>query len=138
MNVEGPYGGFDFGDVAEDQVWVAGGVGVAPFLARLNMLAANSSAHGRVHLFYSAHSARDSNFPKGLEKLCRMAGVQLHKRASDRDGRFSATEIGPFVSSTRSVWFCGPTRWGKKLQAVLERDFGLDARRFHRELFEFR
>ncbi len=138
VSVEGPYGGFDFGDLAEDQVWVAGGVGVAPFLARLNMLAANGGACGRVHLFYSAHDGGNSDFPEGLEELCRRAGVQLHKRVSGREGRFSEAEIGQFVRKARSVWFCGPARWGKSLQAVLERDFGLDARRFHRELFEFR
>ena len=138
VSIEGPYGGFDFGDVADDQVWVAGGVGVAPFLARLKMLAASGGTRGRVHLFYSAHDGLGGDFPEGLENLCRRAGVQLHKRVSGRDGRFSEAEIGSFASNARSVWFCGPTSWGKRLQAVLERDFGLDARRFHRELFEFR
>lgn len=138
VSIEGPYGRFDFGDVAEDQVWVAGGVGVAPFMARLEMLAEKGGANGKVHLFYSGRNARDVAYPAGLAELCGKAGVQLHRRVSSRDGRFSAADIGQCVSQTGSVWFCGPTRWGKKLQAALKRDFGLDARRFHRELFEFR
>ena len=136
--IEGPYGGFDFGDIAEDQVWVAGGVGVAPFLARLRMLANNGGAGGRVHLFYSAHDERDVAFPEDLETLCRRAGVQLHKRVTAQEGRFSEAEIGQLAGKAGSVWFCGPTRWGKTLQTVLHRDFGLTAGRFHRELFEFR
>ena len=138
VSIEGPYGRFDFGDVAEDQVWVAGGVGVAPFLARLEMLAANGGARGNVHLFYSTRDASEAAFPSGLESLCRKAGVQLHRRVTGQDGRFSNAEIGQFVSKARSVWFCGPAAWGSKLQSVLERDFDLSARRFHRELFEFR
>lgn len=138
VTIEGPYGHFDFGDVAEEQVWVAGGVGVAPFLARLEMLAANGGARGNVHLFYSAHDAREAAFPSGLEALCRRAGVQLHRRVTGQEGRFADAEIGKFVGTAGSVWFCGPAGWGRKLQSVLERDFGLSARRFHRELFEFR
>jgi predicted ferric reductase len=136
--IEGPYGGFDFGDTIEDQVWVAGGVGVAPFLARLRMLAKNGGAGGRVHLFYSARDERDLAFPAGLETLCRQAGVQLHQRVTAQEGRFSDAEIGQLAGKAASVWFCGPTRWGKTLQTVLHRDFGLAAQRFHRELFEFR
>lgn len=138
VSLEGPYGRFDFGDVTEDQVWVAGGVGVAPFMARLEMLAQQGGANGKVHLFYSARNAKDVAYPAGLEELCRKAGVQLHRRVTSRDGRFSAADIGQCVSKTGSVWFCGPTRWGRTLQTVLERDFGLNAGRFHRELFEFR
>ena len=136
--VEGPYGRFDFGDVSEDQVWVAGGVVVAPFLARLEMLAAHGGARGKVHLFYCARDAKEASFPAGLESLCRKAGVELHRRITGQDGRFSNAEIGQFVRKDRSVWFCGPATWGCKLQAVLERDFDLGARRFHREHFEFR
>lgn len=138
VTVEGPYGRFDFGDGAEDQVWVAAGIGVAPFVARLEALAANGGAHGNVHLFYCARNAKDVAFPAGLQNLCRKAGVELHMRVTGRDGRFSHVEIGEFVRKARGVWFCGPAAWGRRLQAAFERDFGLSARRFHRELFEFR
>lgn len=138
VTIEGPYGRFDFGDGAEDQVWVAGGVGVAPFLARLEALAANGGASGNVHFFYCARNAKDVSFPAGLENLCRKAGVALHLRVTGREGRFGDGEIGQFAHKARSVWFCGPSAWGRRLQAALERDFGLGGGRFHRELFEFR
>ena len=98
----------------------------------------DGGAGGRVHLFYSAHDERDVAFPEDLETLCRRAGVQLHKRVTAQEGRFSEAEIGQLAGKAGSVWFCGPTRWGKTLQTVLHRDFGLTAGRFHRELFEFR
>ena len=136
--VEGPYGRFDFGEVSEDQVWVAGGVGVAPFLARLEMLAATDSAKGKVHFFYCVKNARDASFPDGLADLCQRAGVELHLWIDDQYGQIQPDEIGQFVSKARNVWFCGPSRWDSTLQAYFQRHCGLPPERFHREIFEFR
>ena len=136
--VEGPYGRFDFGEVSEDQVWVAGGVGVAPFLARLEMLAATDSAKGKVHFFYCVKNARDASFPDGLADLCQRAGVELHLWIDDQYGQIQPDEIGQFVSKARNVWFCGPSRWASTLQAYFQRHCGLPPERFHREIFEFR
>ena len=138
ITVEGPYGRFDFGDVSEEQVWVAGGIGVAPFLARLEWLAATGGAQGKVHFFYSVKRAAEATFPVGLEDLCWRAGVELHLRVDDIDGQFESGEIGKFVCKARGVWFCGPAAWARMLQTALRRDHGLLPGRFHREIFEFR
>jgi predicted ferric reductase len=136
--VEGPYGRFDFGDISEDQVWVAGGIGIAPFLARLEMLAASGGAKGNVHFFYGVKTDKEASFPEGLEDLCWKAGVDLHLRIDDRDGVHQNAEIGQFASKAGSVWFCGPAAWGKALQSVLRRHYDLLPEQFHREIFEFR
>jgi predicted ferric reductase len=138
LTVEGPYGRFDFGDVAEEQVWVAGGIGVAPFLARLEWLAAAGGAQGEVHFFYSVKRVADASFPVGLQDLCRRAGVELHLRIDDTDGQIDSGEIGKFVRKARGVWFCGPPGWARMLQRTLQQDHGLLPGRFHREIFEFR
>ena len=138
VTVEGPYGRFDFGEISEEQVWVAGGIGVAPFLARLEWLAAHGGAQGKVHFFYSVKSAAEATFPESLEDLCWHAGVELHRRIEDVDGRFDSSEIGALVRKARGVWFCGPSGWASTLQSALQRHFGLAATRFHRERFEFR
>ncbi|MBY4893583.1 ferric reductase-like transmembrane domain-containing protein [Rhodobacteraceae bacterium N5(2021)] len=36
--VEGPYGGFTFDDTAPRQIWVGGGIGITPFIARMKQL----------------------------------------------------------------------------------------------------
>jgi len=136
--VEGPYGRFDFGDVSEEQVWVAGGIGVALFLARLEQLAATSGSKGKVHFFYSVGNNIDATFPDGLEDLCRRAGVELHFRISAVDGHLDPDEIGKFVPNASGVWFCGPLGWAKILQVVLHNKFHLPIGSFHREFFEFR
>ena len=107
-------------------------------MARLEALAEHGGAKGKVHLFYSVSSAKEAVFPASLRELCRRAGVELHLRVSALEGRFKAADIGQYVRQSCSVWFCGPQPWGEALQTVLQRDHGLPAGRFHRELFEFR
>lgn len=138
--VEGPYGRFDFGDASEEQVWVAGGVGIAPFLARLEQLAASGAAiaRGRVHFFYCVRDERQASFPEGLADLCRRAGVELHLWIDEQYGQIQPSEIGPYVSKARHVWFCGPSHWASILQAYFQRHRNLPPERFHREVFEFR
>ena len=138
VTIEGPYGRFDFGDISDEQVWVAGGIGIAPFLARLEWLAARGGAKGKVHFFYSARTSTEASFPKALGDLCWHAGVELHQRVDTVDGLIEPAEIGQHVHDAKGVWFCGPAGWGKNLQSVLQRNFGLPAERFHRELFQFR
>ena len=139
--VEGPYGKFDFGDASDDQVWVAGGVGVAPFIARLEALAnagTAGTARGKVHFFYCVRNAKDASFPDGLKALCQKAGVQLHLWIDEQYGQIQPGEIGQFVSKARNVWFCGPSNWAQSLQTYFQRHCGLPPERFHREIFEFR
>lgn len=136
--VEGPYGCFDFGNLAEEQVWVAGGIGLAPFMARIAALEAAGGANGKVHLFYSVAKESDAKFPYGLEDACKRAGVTLHMRIDSRDGLITHDKIGSFVKEASSVWFCGPAAWGASLRKALCQDFGLAPNRFHQEVFEFR
>lgn len=134
LDLEGPYGGFIFaGDGA--QVWIAGGVGITPFLARLDELARKgASPHATIDFF---HSTRGGGFPANLDELCAAAGVRLHRRSSDREGTFDPAEIAASLTAGASVWFCGPAAWGEELAARLGAA-GLPPPAFHREAFEFR
>ncbi|MDP5239313.1 ferric reductase-like transmembrane domain-containing protein [Uliginosibacterium sp. 31-16] len=136
--IEGPFGGFDFGTAAEPQLWVAGGIGIAPFLARLDALAVQGGAKQRIVLFYSVRNEQEALFPVDLPELCARAGVELLLRVESRDGRFNPAEIALRLSAEASVWFCGPARWGDGLKRFLRRQNGLGAQAFHQEIFEFR
>ena len=39
VTVEGPYGRFTFDDTKERQIWIGGGIGITPFIARMKQLA---------------------------------------------------------------------------------------------------
>lgn len=144
--VEGPYGAFDFsasgpvdrGSRDEHQVWVAGGIGITPFLARLGELArAQHPKPVNADLFYCTPGAGEGNFPERLEALCHSAGVRLHRRRTDREGALGPQEVAAVLQPTSTVWFCGPAAWGSALGKALNAG-GLPAGAFHREAFEFR
>lgn len=136
--IEGPYGGFDFGSADEPQLWIAGGIGLAPFLARMEALAASGGTRQPIVLFYSVRNEQDAIFPPDLSELCARAGVELRLRVESREGRFAVSEIGQGLSAAASVWFCGPAAWGRGLRRVLRQQYGLVEARFHQEAFEFR
>ena len=137
VTVEGPYGCFSFAGGKARQVWVAGGIGVTPFIARMQALV--QAPDGRpVDLFYCT-SAPDEGFIGKLRQLAGEAGVALHVLVSPRDGRLDAAGIAAAVPDWQAAdfWFCGPAAFGESLrEAFCAR--GLAADGFHQELFEMR
>ena len=153
--LEGPYGSFDFSPsgqvdrapqeaplgfnkLSDHQVWIAGGIGITPFLARLNELAnADGKKPANADLFYCTPDSTTGEFPAQLEALCQSAGVRLHRRLTERDGPLSSQEVTSTLQAGSSVWFCGPAAWGKSLGKALHNG-GLSRAAFHQEAFEFR
>src|SRR5690606_7698630 len=73
--VEGPYGCFDFQGRRKAQIWVGGGIGITPFIARLQWLA-KQRRDQPVDLFYCT-SEPDEPFIARLRTLAGQAGVRL-------------------------------------------------------------
>lgn len=140
VRLEGPYGRFTFDDGLRQQIWVAGGIGITPFIARMEQLAQASASPGqRIDLFHSTSDVDD----EALERLAasaRAADIRLHLLISARDGLLSGERIRQTVPDWReaSLWFCGPAGFG----AALRRDFAAHGfpveARFHQELFSMR
>jgi predicted ferric reductase len=137
VTVEGPYGRFDFGGEHRFQVWIGGGIGITPFIARLQALAGQPDRRS-IDLFYCT-SEPDEAFISRLHELAEQAQVRLHVLVSSRDGRLSVERLCLLVPewSSASFWFCGPAGFGQALrEGLLAR--GLDAADFHQELFDMR
>lgn len=143
IQIECPYGNFNCcpsGAVDRNrgltaQIWVAGGIGVTPFLARLKDRIARPSAASETDFFYCTPQA--TAYPKNLEALCQQAGVRLHRRLTDQQGPLDPADIEARLKPGASVWFCGPAAWGEALGRTLTGN-GLPREAFHREAFEFR
>ena len=143
VRVQGPYGRFTFDDDAPRQIWVGAGIGLAPFLSRMehrtNERAAGSATpQPEVDLFY-ATSKEDPLMHAVLRERARLAGVTMHILVDGRDERLTPERLRAAVPGWRqaSLWFCGPPGFGQ----TLRRDFtarGLPKERFHQELFEMR
>jgi predicted ferric reductase len=135
--VEGPYGGFTFADTAPRQIWIGGGIGITPFIARMKQLARTPNAQ-KVDLFHTTTKLS----PDARENLvadAKAAGVNLHVLVDDQDGFLTPDKLRAAVPDweTASVWFCGPAGFGDALRRDLSAH-GLPRKAFHQELFNMR
>lgn len=144
VEVEGPYGCFDFDDGQLPQIWIGGGIGITPFIARMKFIALERRAHPgqpppAVDLFHTTADVDETAIEK-LKADAEGADIRLHILVDARDGFLTGEKIRAAVPDWReaSIWFCGPTGFGE----VLRKDFaehGMPvAKRFHQELFAMR
>jgi predicted ferric reductase len=139
VTVEGPYGRFDFAAHPGPQIWIAGGIGITPFLSRLEAMAHDPQQSGQpISLFYSAR-ASDHALVERVTSLTQQAGVALHLSISGKNPAVTAQSIFENVPDflKHTVWFCGSTGFGDVIKRGLLKK-GLPSRRFHQELFEMR
>ncbi|MFA5529736.1 MAG: ferric reductase-like transmembrane domain-containing protein [Thiohalomonadaceae bacterium] len=137
VQVEGPYGRFDMTRSNRNarQIWIAGGIGITPFLAWLDALRAHPERAVDAELHYCIRNRDTDPFVDRLEALCAAAGVRLHVHAAPGGCTLDAAQLAGDGTRTE-VWFCGPSGLGDSLQDGLRR---LGRRvRFHREAFEMR
>lgn len=137
--VEGPYGRFEQPgqDSAGPQVWVAGGIGITPFLAWLEARQAGGGAP--VWLHYCVRDAATDPFASKLAQRCAALGnvtLQVH----DAGHRLTADALaqGAVAAGRASdVWFCGPAGLSAALRRGLRR-LGRNDVRWHQEAFDMR
>lgn len=107
--VEGPYGGFRFDDVASlRQIWIAGGVGVTPFLGMARTL---DDPRYDIDLYYCTESADDAFVQDelfGLGNANPRLRVIPIRRASL--GHITVEDIGAASGDlvTQDIFICGP------------------------------
>ncbi len=137
--IGGPHGRFNHAKGTRDQVWIAGGVGIAPFLSWMRALA-DHPPPGNVDLYY-AFTGGPAPFAEELTALGSTTdNVRVHLVDSAVDGRLTADRI--ITASTAqpadlSVFLCGPEAMLRDLQAGL-RQHGVQSRNIHREYFDWR
>lgn len=107
--VEGPYGRFSHRFVrGHRQVWIAGGIGIAPFLS---MAASLRGGGYNIDLFYCYPTQGQAPF---LEELLARAattpGLRVHAVGEDREGSLTAKQIAARIGSLhgREFLLCGP------------------------------
>jgi len=139
VTVEGPYGRFFPLDarVTTPELWVAGGIGVAPFLARMRHLRALGES-GNIHLVYAVQDQSRAVFARELRQLAAgIPGFSLTFHHFFREGPVTATFLGTVCPdlARRDVYICGPLALNQLIREhVLEA--GVRAERIHSEEFE--
>lgn len=137
--VEGPYGTFTFDDDCPVQIWIAGGVGITPFIARMRQRQAEPGVDPHaVHMFFTSENEHEEGLAQ-LAELAEAAGIAFHFLHTPRDGFLTGERVRAEVPewSGASIWFCGPEAFGEAIRS----DFigqGMSVERYHQELFGWR
>ncbi len=139
VRVEGPYGRFDIArcNPRARQIWIAGGIGVTPFLAWLESLQAapETTPTLSADLHYCTRDRATDAFVPRLEALCAtLPGIRLHIHGARQGATLSAAALGE--ARHAEIWFCGPNGLAEALRNGL-RTLGWRPR-FHQEAFEMR
>lgn len=137
VRVQGPFGRFRHSG-KRPEIWVAGGIGITPFLAWAHALEESAA---QVELFFSVKSRDLAPHLAELEALAgAKSNLKLHLVASNEGKRLSAKMISKQVHGNLSnmrVSFCGPVSLREALRKGLAKH-GVSPRNFHYEEFEFR
>ncbi len=142
VKIEGPYGCFNFDrrNRKAHQIWIAGGIGITPFLAWLEAIDTNTTTAPEADLYYCTRNADQDPMVERLRDLCRgFPGINLQIQDSSKGQSFSAERLAASGRSAAEaeVWFCGPAGLGRAIkQGLQSAPFRL--RRFHKEEFQFR
>jgi predicted ferric reductase len=134
--VEGPYGSFGAQTTNERQIWIAGGIGVTPFLSKSRSLDGNAPA---VDFYYCVEHEPEAHFLNELHSIARVREdfrVVLVPRDTDGflTGERLATENEDLAYA--DVLVCGPPAMIDSLRPQLAAR-GVARERFHAEEFGF-
>lgn len=134
--IEGPYGRFSHRFVrGRDQIWVAGGIGIAPFLS---MAASLPDSGYQVTLFYCYADEENAPFREELMALnATIRELTVHESCDRRDGLITASAIAAYGPlDGREFLLCGPPEMTHSLREQL-RHAGVPSSRIRFEEYTF-
>jgi predicted ferric reductase len=134
----GPFGGFDYRQGGQDQIWIAGGIGVTPFLSWIRSI--DGRFDRRVDFFYSVAHAEDAVDLDEIRAVAeRHPSLRVHLVNADSDGRLTPEAVMHETSQALSPWIymCGPPAMMKAFSAGF-RKLGVPASRIRWEQFDVR
>ncbi|MBL4931662.1 ferric reductase-like transmembrane domain-containing protein [Clostridium paridis] len=137
FSVSGPYGKFDFKRGANNQIWIAGGIGITPFRS---FAQADVPKDFSIDFFYAYNSEDDAPYVEELQELTStLNNVRLHLFNSKEKGFLTVKEISELITINApiDVYFCGP----KPMREGLMKQFknsSINVSNFHYEHFQFK
>ncbi|TSC87618.1 MAG: putative Ferredoxin--NAD(+) reductase [Microgenomates group bacterium Gr01-1014_16] len=127
VRIEGPFGGFLYQQSRyKSQIWIAGGIGITPFLS----MSADLAHHpGYQAALYYVVSTPD-------EALFSPRNVQLHVHISKTQGRLTAETVAKdyLDFKSRDIFICGPPPMMTSLRSQFNK-LGVKNSRIHTEEF---
>ena len=139
VRVYGAFGRFKMPVAKAQQIWIASGIGITPFMAWARNLSTQN--RGPIHLYYSVQTELNAPYIDELKSISQSnPNFELTLTTTQSKGRLSADEIvRDHKDQIRlaSVCFCGPTSMRDQMRAELSAH-GMALSRFQYEVFEIR
>jgi predicted ferric reductase len=135
--VEGPYGSFSSRDLPNDrQIWIAGGIGVTPFLSMARSLNGDAPT---VDFYYCVEHEPEAHFLDEIQSIARERDdFRVAVVPRDREGFLTAERLAAENEDLASanVLICGPPAMIESLRSQLKAR-GVPAPQIHAEEFTF-
>jgi len=137
--IEGAYGMFNYKTGGPKQIWIAGGIGLTPFLSFVRDLDGNLQHN--IDLYYTVRHPEEAIFVDELEAAAaRNPNLKLHIRYSAKEGSLTIEDILKNADGSiggYEVYLCGPL---PMIQAFEKKfmELGLPKNNIHYEEFNFR
>ena len=138
VHLDGPYGRFDYTKMGQPQIWVAGGIGIAPFIAWTKHLTATKHLN-TIDLFYCVHKKEDAVFLDAFHRISKeFPQFHISLFCSEENQRLTAKRIQESSSAFHesSILMCGPKRMTYDLYKQF-RHLGVQRKNIIFEDFEF-
>jgi len=142
--IDAPYGVFSFlNSDAGELVFLAGGIGITPFMSMLRYLA-DKKIKKKVTLFWSNRSEKNLCFQDELERLEKIIdGLEIVLVMSGQEdwagekGRINIELIKKYLPQLqgRNYFICGPPPMSKSVIEELKK-MNIPTQKIHREVFE--
>lgn len=137
--VYAPFGKFKRRARAACEIWIAGGVGISPFVAWLDD--AQASGFDRATLFYFHTPGRSFPTPEELAELAAARGLSLHCIDTGPGTPAFAEALTALIEKAGAdnvdIEFCGPAGLLDATRALLQAR-GVPESKIRHELFDFR
>lgn len=137
--IEGAYGLFDYKTGGPKQIWIAGGIGLTPFLSFVRDM--DGRLNHNIDFYYTVRHKEEALFTEEIEAAAKKnPGLRAHVRYSATDGSLTIEDIlknaGGSVKEYH-IYMCGPL----PMVQAFEQKFlalGVPAENIHFEEFNFR
>ncbi len=132
--VEGAFGHFTLDHTQKErQIWVAGGIGITPFLSLAKQI-----KDQKVDLFWCVNKAEEAVYSAELEKVSRNnPNLNVHIWASSTQGYIKVDNLNVDDFSKTAFFICGPAALKQSLFKSLKSK-GVSMADIHDEEFAFR
>jgi predicted ferric reductase len=119
IEIEGPFGEFTPVDCRENLVFIAGGIGITPFLSIIEFLR-KSPPRQKITMFYCTNDLKEAIFLNELEKASKdIKNFKVSFWCANEKGHINSDIIEKIAGLDNVFYICGPPSMMKSLKKQL-------------------